>query len=458
MGSTSISGGVEVKRFVVVVCLAAVAGFVTCPAALAGPPRTARAQGVTAAPTAASAPTYPLRVIGEWYDGAPLDGAGIAWGWLDPDLPVSSPLATLHYGNWLDAGPKGRWSFKAVKAHAGHDEVEADGPFRNHDLEYPTAAEPSLMYIGRWGLDFSTLGSILLRPGRVQVDIANVPAKQFMDVSLGDPATGETDSIIGKGGHGLADCPPPDFTSAVATMNTGGDDDGTAACEWISPGATPWAVNAGSVTPGAVTMDWSKAVRGHILGPRCQRVRRPGGTLRFSLSNVPAGEQFSFCATQWVGSTLPLSPVVTSTSPQATYTVRVRVPRQIEAGQDCYVSAYRSDDPESMLSVQQRFSVCSFSASRAVIRRGEGVRLYGRLDSNGYSATLLAAPAGTPRPATLAAPGWKKVATLKLSNHDAFLSALSPILHPKKSTSYVLRFSDSWFVRVFTPLLTVRVK
>ena len=84
--------------------------------------------------------------------------------------------------------------------------------------------------------------------------------------------------------------------------------------------------------------------------------------------------------------------------------------------------------------------------------------LHGRLDSNGYSAKLLAAPAGTARPATLAALGWKKVATLKLSNDNRFISFLSPVLHPRKSTSYVLCFSDSWFVRVFTPLLTVRVK
>ena len=205
-------------------------------------------------------------------------------------------------------------------------------------------------------------------------------------------------------------------------------------------------------------MDWSKAVYGHILGPRCQRVRRPGGTLRFSLSNVPAGEQFSFSFDQWTGSTLPLSPVVTSTSPEASYTVRVRVPRQAEAGDDGWISAYRSDDPKSVLSVGQRVSVCSFSASRTLITRGEGVRLHGRLDSIGYSATLLAAPAGTARPATLAAPGWKKVATLKLSSNDRFISFLSPVLHPRKSTSYVLCFSDSWFVRVFTPLLTVRVK
>ena len=50
------------------------------------------------------------------------------------------------------------------------------------------------------------------------------------------------------------------------------------------------------------------------------------------------------------------------------------------------------------------------------------------------------------------------MATLKLSNHNYFICFNSPVLHPKRSTSYVLRFSDSWFVRVFTPVLTVRVK
>jgi hypothetical protein len=446
-----------VKRLAVVTCLFVVALLLIAQAAAAGPPRV-RAQRLGAPAAlhlATNVRTYPLSVSSEWYDGTPLDGPGIAWGWLDPELPVSSPLTTFHYGNWLDAGPKGRLSFEAVTAHPGRDEVDVDGPFRNHDLENPSAGEPALMGISRWGLDFSSLGSILLRPGRVQVDIAKVPAKQYMDVYLEDPDNGATDSIIGPGGHGLADCPPPDFTNAVARMDKGGDDDAAAACEWISPGATPWAVTAGALTSGAVTMDWSAAVHSHILGPRCQLVRRPGGTVRFSLTNVPVGQQFSFYATQWFGSTLPLPPVVTSTSTQDPLVVSVRVPKQVKPGADCFISAYRSDDPRSTLSVTDRVSVCRFSASRTVLTRAEGVRLHGRLDANSDSAVLLAAPAGTPRPATLAAPGWKRVASLKLTTGRAFLS---PTLHPKRSTSYVLRFADSWFVKVFTPLLTVRVK
>ena len=73
-------------------------------------------------------------------------------------------------------------------------------------------------------------------------------------------------------------------------------------------------------------------------------------------------------------------------------------------------------------------------------------------------ASHLAAPAGTARPSTLAARGWKKVATLRLSNHGDYIGFRSAILHPKRSTSYVVRFADSWFVGVFTPVLTVPVK
>jgi hypothetical protein len=402
-------------------------------------------------------PTYPLTVIAEWYDGAPLSG-GVGWGWLSPDLPVDSPLATLYYGNLVDTGlnPPAKVVFKAVAAHPGHDEVMADGPFRNHDLDDPSASQPILMGISRWGLDFSSLGSILLRPGRVQVDIANVPAKQYMDVYLSDPLSGGADSIIGPGGHGLTDCPPPDFTAGVATMDNGSDTDGAAACEWLSPNDAPQAATAGSITPGDVIMDWSTAVHSRILGPRCQLVQRPGGLLRFSLTNVPAGEQFSFCGNG--ETTVPLPPVVTSTSAQTPLVVSIRVPKQVPGGQDWYITAYRSDDPQSILAVGDRVSICSFSASRALVRRGTGVRLRGRLAANSQTATLLAAPAGTPRPSTVAARGWKKLATLALTNHSDYIGFLSRILHPRRSTSYVLRFQDSWFVPVFTPVLTVRVR
>jgi hypothetical protein len=451
-----------VKRFAVVVLLSLVASSLAAQAALAAPHgivTTRLMRQTTAGPLASGVPTYPLTVIGEWYDGAPLSGS-VGWGWLSPDLPVDSPLATLYYGNLVDAGlpAPAKVDFKAVTAHPGHDEVMADGPFRNHDLENPTASQPSLMDISRWGLDFSTLGSILLRPGRVQVDIANVPVKQYMDVYLSDPASGGANSIIASGGHGLTDCPPPDFTSGVATMDNGSDTDGAAACEWLSPGDTPLTATAGSITPGDVTMDWNTAVHSHILGPRCQLVQRAGGTLRFSLSNVPAGEQFSFCGGGAFGSTLPLSPVVTSASTKTPLVVSIGIPKQVQGGQDFYITAYRSDDPQSILAVGDRVSICSFSASRALVRRGTGVRLRGRLAANSQTATLLAAPAGTARPSTLAARGWKKVATLKLTNHGDYIGFLSAILHPRRSTSYVVRFADSWFVQVFTPVLTVPVK
>lgn len=451
------------KRLAVVVLLSLAALSFAAQSASASPRNIGVARPTTqqaiAGKLAGGVPTYPLTVIGEWYDGTPLSGS-LGWGWLSPDLPVDSPLATLYYGNLVDTGlpAPDKVVFKAVTAHPGHDEVMAVGPFRNHDLENPSASQPSLMDISRWGLDFSTLGSILLRPGRVQVDIANVPAKQYMDVYLSDPASGGADSIIAPGGHGLTDCPPPDFTAGVATMDNGSDTDGAAACEWLSPNDTPWAAAAGSITPGDVTMDWSTAVQSHILGPRCQLVQLPGGTLRFSLSNVPAGEQFSFCGSGAFGSILPLPPVVTSASTKTPLVVSIGIPKQVKGGQDFYITAYRSDDPQSILAVTDRVSICSFSASRALVRRGTGVRLLGRLAANSQTATLLAAPVGTARPSTLAARGWKKLATLTLTNHDDYIGFLSATLHPKRSTSYVVRFADSWFVQVFTPVLTVRVK
>ena len=264
-------------------------------------------------------------------------------GWLSPELPVDSPLASLYYGNLVDTGSPApaKVFFKAVTAHPGHDEVMADGPFRNHDLENPTASQPSLMDISRYGLDFSTLGSILLRPGRVQVDIANVPAKQYMDVYLSDPASGGADSIIAPGGHGLTDCPPPTSRSGVATMDNGSDSDGAAACEWLSPGDTPWAATAGSITPGDVTHGLEHGRARPSSGRRSSSCSARRGWLP-ALSRTCLQENSSpFCGSgDFFGAILPLPPVVTSTSTQTTLVVRIRVPKQAQGGEDWDVTAH----------------------------------------------------------------------------------------------------------------------
>ena len=404
------------------------------------------------AKTAVSA-TYPLSGVAEEFDGTLLTNAGIGWGWYAPDAPSWSPVSSVyHYGGWAWSDSKGRFSFR-VTAHPGHDEIEADGPFSTDIMNSPTPSDPGLMNVCRWGLDFSTLGSITLRPGRVHVVVANVPAHKYLLVTLGDPATGLADSVIAPGGVGLADCPPPDFTSAVAEGAPSDSNSTKVACEWISPDDTPITASAGALTAGTVAMDWSTAVHGHLAGPHCQLACHPGDSVRYVLSHVPAAEQFSFagyCA--YSGGPTAYSPVVSSASVGATYTVSLRVPGRAPIAEPYTIAAYRSDDPYSDLYLTDDVEVCRFSASKSTVTRGGVVHLRGRVDAE--SATLLASRAGASRPALTRAPGWIRVASLRLSRNGSFHFAV----RPTRARSYVVRFSNSVTGSYFTPLITVRVK
>ena len=403
--------------------------------------------------TSPSSPTYPLSGTAEEYDGTLLDDAGIGWGWYDPDAASWSPVGSVyHYGGWAYTDSKGRFSISAVTAHPGHDEIEADGPFSADIMNNPTPTDPGLMNIGRWGLDFSTLGSITLRPGRVQVDIANVPKNKYLLVTLGDPATGLADSLIAPGGVGLADCPPPDFTSAVAQPAPSDSDSTKIACEWISPNDASVTATAGALTAGTVAMDWSTAVHGHLLEPASQLACRPGDVLRYGLWHVPVGQQFSFVgfSAYGGGTTTAYSPVITSAAVNVAYAVSLRVPASAPVGQAYAIEAYRSDDPYSELTLSDQVEVCRFAASRTTITRGRTVILSGRID--GVNATLLAARPGTARPIRLSAPGWKRVASLRLTANGSFHCRVGP----RRSTTYVVCFSNP--TGYFTPLVTVRVK
>ncbi len=82
---------------------------------------------------------------------------------------------------------------------------------------------------------------------------------------------------------------------------------------------------------------------------------------------MPAGEQISFFGYSWSSSlsgaqTYP--PVVTSTGPQNTYTVALRIPASAPVGDVYDVNAERSDDVQSLLWLYDNYEVCSFAASQ----------------------------------------------------------------------------------------------
>ena len=134
--------------------------------------------------------------------------------------------------------------------------------------------------------------------------------------------------------------------------------------------------------------------------------------------------------------------------------VTLRIPAWAPLGQGYDILATRSDDPQSLLSLDDVYEVCSFGASRDVVAPGGAVRLRGC--TGGVSATLFMRHRAGSEPTTLKARGWTKVTTLAVSDSGRFIS---PVLHPARTTWYIVRFAgaDGGFT-AFTPVVRVRVR
>ncbi len=232
-----------------------------------------------------------------------------------------------------------------------------------------------------------------------------------------------------------------------------------AQAEWISPAHVPLAVTPGALASETVAFDWASAVRGRLLGPLCQHSGRPGSTVRFTVSNLPTAEQLSFWGFDYGSPRKLISQVypqvVTSAGTEKTYTVTLRVPSRAPVGSTWEVDAWRSDDPYSLLDLYDYYQVCSFAASRDSIARGEGVRLHGRINgATGGRATVFMRTRPAGQPASLKAPGWTRVARVKVSDGEKLVT---PVLHPQRTTWYVVRYAGEAFP-AFTPVVTVRVR
>jgi hypothetical protein len=306
-------------------------------------------------------------------------------------------------------------------------------------------------------LDFSTTGSYVLRPGHVNISVAHASAGKRVHVSLGDANYSAADSSVGlTEGYGVADAWAPDFNSARASFDNA-IGTVTAECEWVHPGHAPVAVSPGSVAATSVDFDWRSAVRGRLAGPLCRHSGRPGSTFRYTISNLPAGEQMSFFGQSWSPYTWGVQTypqVVTSSGPENTYTVSLRVPKRATVGEVYWVQAQRSDDVQSLLWLYDNYEVCSFAASQNAIVHGQAVRLRGHID--GKKATLFMSHRRAGQPATTKAQGWTKVADLSVTASGRFAS---PRLRPSRTTWYVVRYPgmDGGFV-AFTPVVKVSVR
>ena len=397
--------------------------------------------------TQADAQTYTVSGTMEDFDGTPLANCSVSCGWWDPDgYAWYVPDARYHDAGDTTTAADGSFSIPGLVSHPAHDSLMTN-----------VNSGSSLEGLTLYHLDFSTTGSYVLRPGHVNITIANAPVGQPADMSIGDALYSGTESSVAlSDSNGVADAMAPDFNSASASFpNANGT--ATAVCQWVSPGHAPVAVSPGTVAATSLSFDWHSAVRGRLVGPQCRHSGRPGSTVRYEVSNLPAGQKISFVGNSWSSSfssdqTFPQ--VVTSTCLHKTYTVALHIPAHAPVGNVYEINAQRSDDVQSLLWLYDWYEVCTFSASHSSIAPGQSVRLHGHID--GTHATLFMRHRQAGQPGTAKAPGWTKVANLHVNASGRFLS---PRLHPSRTTWYVVRYPglNGGFV-AFTPVVKVTVR
>lgn len=392
----------------------------------------------------ADAQTYPVSGTLEAFDGTPLASCYIYCGWWDPDgYSWYAPAASYHDAGDTTTAADGSFSIASLASHPAHDSLMAVGNEGS-----------SLLGLTLYHLDFSTTGSYVIRPGHVNVTIANAPAGQTAELSIGDAHYSGIESRVALvDANGVADTLAPDFNSASASFpNANGTT--TAECQWVSPGHAAVAVSPGTVAATSLSFDWHSAVRGRLVGPQCRHSGRLGSTVRYTISNVPAGQQISFVGSSGFSIGHAFPQVVNSTGRQKVYTVALRIPKDAPVGNVYEINAERSDDIQSLLWLDDYFEVCTFSASHSAIMRGQTVRLRGQID--GRKATLFVCHHRADQPATVGARGWVKVANLHVNASGRFVG---PLLHPSRTTWYVVRYPglNGGFV-AFTPVVKVTVR
>lgn len=391
---------------------------------------------------------YAIAGVCESFDGSPLDRPYLEWGWYDPDAASFLPSAAVyHYGGYMDGAENGTFSSARVTAHPGHDALWMSSE----------SSTDGLMGIGEWGLDFSTAAPFVLRPAHVKVSVAHAPAGKTGYFELGDAAVCWADSwSYIKQGSGIVDAAPPGFDAAVVNFSDSWDRV-TSESEWTSPGHQTVAVSPGAVANDTLAFDWSKAAYGRLLGKPCQHSGRPGSSVTYRIAGLPAGEQvsfFGFSERSLTPTVHDYGRTVTSTGPAVTYTVRLQIPKNAPVG--VYrVEANRSDDPRSLLQLYDYFDVSTLVASHAVVAPKGAVRLRGRLDTLSTRAMLLVRQRPAGQPESLHAPGWTQVGIV---NVDAKGRFVTPVLHPRRTSWYVLRYSNANLNCCFTSVVKVEVR
>jgi len=265
--------------------------------------------------------------------------------------------------------------------------------------------------------------------------------------------------------NGYASALPGDYTSAVVTFRGGGwPSRRTEALEIEMPQGAPAVVQSGQTGGVSLVADERDAARAEVT--RWASGAR-GSMVTLRLSNLRSGDVYKITGQSMNGGE-PVKTFATVTVPSpapSAISLRVRVPAGVPIADKYNFFATRIG---GHLDLVASYQVCAFSASRHSIARGEGVRLRGRVPiipsdsgpNNTMTLTLFKHAGVVGQPWTWQAAGWTKVTTIRTDFMNLWGRFSTPNQHPRRTTSYVIRFprsfDPSW--RGFTSVETVHVR
>jgi hypothetical protein len=268
--------------------------------------------------------------------------------------------------------------------------------------------------------------------------LPGLETSQYLKVGSADTFTGYA--------YGL----PGEYTSAVVVFRGGGwPARFTEAQEIEMPQGAPAMIESGQTGGVSLAADERDAVRAKVTR---WASGAPGRNVILRLSNLRAGDVYKITGESMNGH----EPVKTfgmvtvpSPAPRA-MPLKVRVPLKVPTGDKYNFEATRVG---SNLRLVASYQVCAFKASRHDITRGESVRLTGVVPlvpsdtswNTKMDLTLFKHAGTVSQPWTWQAKGWTKVTTIRTdeSSYDVpgWFSISS--LHPRRTTSYVIRFPRS---------------
>jgi hypothetical protein len=380
------------------------------------------------------------------YDGNAVAGAAVDWGWWD--------TTGYNFGGTnapTDSSPgtdgSGYFAFPAVTSAPGDDDLTVGYPLLN------PAPAPDLYKLETWSNNFSTVADYPLRPGKADLTVVGLSDALANGAAAADVLVAGTPGIAETGvtlnaGAGVAFVAPTSFNDV--TLGFFDTRYGMTAVTQTQVADT--AVTAGSEDTSAVSLDWTAAHHAYLAGPVWQHSGKPGGLVRLTLKGWPDKEQADF---YFRGPTRDWGVPGSWTSTGAAATVSLRFPTKAPIG--VYeVHAYRFDlgDANGLPDLWDMYQVCTFKASAGVIHHGRAIRLSGRVPGSGSAIVYSTTHKVTGQPGTLAAKGWVRGGHYHINaKTGAFLSGL---LHPKRTTYYVVKYAGADF-NAFTQVVKVVV-